>query len=124
MNITSFGAARLVHTIWQRRDGSIFEIERLDGRYAWYWLASGSRPQFRSIEIERLNRRYRCVSPLRDDENTVWLVDDVGRCFHCGKSTHLLAGAGHTPLNAEANFVCWGVLDPDAIVREGIRGGE
>lgn len=40
--------------IFERKDGTQFIIERTDERFAWYWLQAGSRPQFRSIALERL----------------------------------------------------------------------
>lgn len=48
----------LVGAIWRRRDGSTFTVERADSRYVWYWLADGSRPQFRSVAVERLEADY------------------------------------------------------------------
>ncbi len=40
--------------VWTRRNGSQFIIERSDERFAYYWLEAGSRPQFRSIALDRL----------------------------------------------------------------------
>lgn len=54
----------LVGAIFERADGSRFTIEKQDGKYVYYWLSAGSRPQFRSIAIERLlgpARNYRRV---------------------------------------------------------------
>ena len=49
---------------WERADGSRFKIEHVNAFYATYWLAAGSRPQYRSIRLERLTgaaRNYRIV---------------------------------------------------------------
>ncbi len=49
-----------VGEVWQRRDGSRFTIEKVGNGYAIYWLASGSKPQYRTISFENF-KRYRRV---------------------------------------------------------------
>lgn len=49
-------------------------------------------------------------------DNPVYRTDDRGHCWNCRRETPLLAGAGHTPYNAEANYVCRQCLDPDATI--------
>ena len=55
--------APAVGQIWQRRDGTIFEIEKIRAGYVVYWLATGSRPQFRQIALENLKARYSMLWP-------------------------------------------------------------
>lgn len=57
--------------------------------------------------------------PIYDNsDHEVYEVEEYGWCFDCGKKTHLLAGPGHSPLNAEANYVCEDHVDSDhTIVR-------
>jgi hypothetical protein len=43
---------------WERRDGSRFVINHCMDGHVRYWLSAGSRPQFRSIRIDRLFRYY------------------------------------------------------------------
>lgn len=54
------------------------------------------------------------------EENTVFEhsedSEDWGWCYFCQEKTHMLAGPGHTPYNAEANWVCQHCLDSDAVV--------
>lgn len=49
-----------VGQVWERRNGSRITIERVDRGYADYWLATGSKPQFRSIALENF-KRYRRI---------------------------------------------------------------
>jgi hypothetical protein len=51
-----------VGQVWVRRDGSRFEIEHIGGGYVDYWLATGSRPQYRSIRIDLLTKNYKPAS--------------------------------------------------------------
>jgi len=48
--------------VWRRPNGTTFRIEYCTLGYAHYWLEQGSRPQHRSIQIDRLIRYYRLVS--------------------------------------------------------------
>lgn len=50
---------------WRRRDGSTFKIESVKGNYVWYWLASGSRPQIRSVRKDLLLRNYKRVRTVQ-----------------------------------------------------------
>lgn len=53
--------------VWQRRDGSRFTIDHCTLGYAHYWLDRGSKPQFRSINIDRLKPpNYRLVRDAYD----------------------------------------------------------
>ena len=54
-----------VGQVWERRDGSRFRIDHFTPGYAHYWLETGSRPQFRSIRLELLVKRYRHVTESR-----------------------------------------------------------
>lgn len=48
--------------IWERHDGSQFTIDHLTTcGYAVYWLSSGSRPQFRSVRVDRLRKHYKLL---------------------------------------------------------------
>jgi hypothetical protein len=49
-----------VGQVWERKNGTRFTIERVDPGYADYWLASGSKPQYRSIALENF-KRYRLI---------------------------------------------------------------
>lgn len=60
-------------------------------------------------------------------ENEVFQLDDGDEvcCYHClsqgDRTTHkkgeaFLAGPGHTPYNAEANYICREHLDADAVI--------
>ena len=54
-----------VGQIWERYDGSTFKIEKIKDGSAFYWLNAGSRPQFRSVRIDRLtgaSRNYRLTT--------------------------------------------------------------
>jgi hypothetical protein len=46
---------------WQRPNGSRFVIDHLDEKNVYYWLSAGSSPQYRSIRIELLLRRYQFI---------------------------------------------------------------
>ncbi len=51
-----------VGDIFERRDGGRLTIQYIAPGYAHYWLARGSKPQFRSIRLERLQTRsYKLV---------------------------------------------------------------
>jgi hypothetical protein len=45
--------------IWIRRNGTRFKIDHVDLKYAYYWLAQGSKAQYRSVRLELLTKRYR-----------------------------------------------------------------
>jgi hypothetical protein len=47
--------------VWERRNGSTFTIDWVDRKYV-YWLSSGSHPQYRSISLENLQKRYRRIT--------------------------------------------------------------
>lgn len=51
--------------VWERANGTRFQIESLRRGYAYYWLSTGSRPQFRSIALANLLRRYHLVKESR-----------------------------------------------------------
>lgn len=51
--------AELVGFVFERSDGTRFLVEKQDGQFVYYWLAAGSRPQFRSVAIENLHRYKR-----------------------------------------------------------------
>lgn len=40
-----------------RMNGRLFKIERVDSKYAYYWLSSGSKPQMKSIALGRMRPR-------------------------------------------------------------------
>ncbi len=50
--------------IWARANGTTFTIDKIDEKYAYYWLAAGSRPQYRSIRLDLLLKKYKCVTPV------------------------------------------------------------
>lgn len=48
--------------VWKRRDGSRFVIDHIKNGAAVYWLDRGNRPQYRSIDLDRLKPpAYRLV---------------------------------------------------------------
>lgn len=47
--------------IWERPNGTLFTIDHVDLKYAYYWLDAGSRPQYRGIALENLPKRYRRI---------------------------------------------------------------
>lgn len=49
-------------------------------------------------------------------DNPVYRCREHGRCHDCHRKTYYLAGPGHTPYNAEANWVCRAHMDSDARV--------
>jgi hypothetical protein len=51
-----------VGQVWQRFDGTRFTIERIERGQAVYWLSKGSKPQYRSISLENLQKRYRRIT--------------------------------------------------------------
>lgn len=53
--------------VWERRDGSRFKIDHTDLKYVYYWLDSGSHPQYRSVARANLLRRYRLVQRQPSD---------------------------------------------------------
>jgi hypothetical protein len=48
----------IVGQVWERHDGSRFRIESRNREYIYYWLATGSKPQYRGIRIDLLLRNY------------------------------------------------------------------
>lgn len=54
-----FLGAPLLGSTWMRKNGSTFTVERVERGYAVYWLADGSKPQFRGIRVDRLNNYQR-----------------------------------------------------------------
>lgn len=58
---TSSSPGVMVGQVWERRDGSRVTLEHVRGEYASYYLTSGSRPQFRSVRIDLLLRRWKLV---------------------------------------------------------------
>jgi hypothetical protein len=46
---------------WERKDGSRVTLDHIGRGYATYWLASGSRPQFRDVRIDILLKRWKLV---------------------------------------------------------------
>ncbi len=62
---------------------------------------------------------------MDDLDLEVYEVEEYGWCIFCGEKTHLLAGPGHSPFNAEANYVCEAHVDSNhTIVRNEPKGGE
>jgi hypothetical protein len=59
--------------LWERRNGTRVMIERIvpaathEG-FAEYYLAAGSRPQFRQIRIDRLLKTFKLLSPALPPE--------------------------------------------------------
>jgi hypothetical protein len=50
-----------VGQVWERRDGSRVTIDYIERGYARYWLATGSRPQYRDVRIDILLKRWKLV---------------------------------------------------------------
>ena len=47
--------------VWQRKDGSQVTLEYVRGKYATYYLSTGSRPQLRDVRLDVLLRRWTLV---------------------------------------------------------------
>lgn len=43
---------------------------------------------------------------IDDERFVIWDDEETGFCYDCDEETHILAGPGHPPYNAEANYVC------------------
>lgn len=65
------------------------------------------------------------------EPNCVYAEPETSYCIFCNgepkwpepeNNDCFLAGPGHSPLNAEANYVCRGHLDSDAVIESGIDG--
>lgn len=41
--------------MWERPNGTRFKIDHVDLKYAYYWLAAGSKPQYRSVRLDTLS---------------------------------------------------------------------
>ena len=55
---------------WERRNGTRFVISHVDLKYAHYWLAEGSKPQYRHIALENFAKRYRQVAVHSEPEGS------------------------------------------------------